>query len=246
MIEIRQLSKTFAGRPVLQDVSFSAVPGDRVALIGCNGAGKTTLLRLLATFLPATSGFASVFGHDLFSESEAIREITGYLPENAPLYLDMRVEEYLRFRGKLRRMGGVHLHRRLHEVVAFCDLAPWRNATINALSCGLRRRVGIADAMLDEPKVLLLDDPLASCDPYQADKITRLLSSPEIGADRVLVFTTHSRETVQAIASRILFLDRGRVCADTPDIACLKESSLQAMFGIWQSPQEPEPEHLPA
>lgn len=242
MIEIRQLSKTFAGLPALQDVSFSVSPGERVALIGCNGAGKTTLLRILATFLPATSGFASIFGHDLFSESEAVRAITGYLPENAPLYLDMRVEEYLKFRGKLRRMGIMHLHRRLHEVVAFCDLLPYRNATINSLSCGLRRRVGIADAILNEPKVLLLDDPLASCDPYQADKITDLLSSRDICADRTLIFTTHSRETVQAIASRILFLDRGRVCADTRDMACLKDNTLQAMFGKWQSPQESETE----
>ena len=242
MIEIRQLSKSFAGHDALRDVSFSALPGERIALTGCNGAGKTTLLRILATFLPATAGFASIFGHDLFSESGAIQAITGYLPENAPLYLDMRVEEYLKFRGKLRRMGSMHLHRRLHEVLSICDLSPCRNATINSLSCGLRHRVGIADAILNEPQVLLLDDPLASCDPYQTDKITELLSSHEVCADRILLFTTHSRETVQAIASRILFLDRGHVCADIRDMTCLKDNTLQAMFGKWQCPQEPETE----
>ena len=242
MIEIRNLSKKFAGHYALQDVTFSASPGERIALVGRNGAGKTTLLRILSTYLPATSGYASIEGCDLLHESNAIREITGYLPENAPLYLDMRVAEYLKFRGRLRRMKRMHLNRRFHEVMSFCDLAPYRDATINSLSCGLRHRVGIADAILHEPQVLLLDDPIASCDPYQAEKITELLASDAVSANRTLIFTSHLRETVQAVATRIIFLERGNISADTTDIACLKDNSLQAMFGKWQNADTPEME----
>ena len=196
MIEIRNLTKKFATHTALQDVTFSASAGERIAVVGSNGAGKTTLLRVLSTYLPATSGFVTIDENDLLYDSNAIRKITGYLPENAPLYLDMRVAEYLKFRGGLRRMKRLHLNRRFHEVMAFCDLAPYRNTTINSLSCGLRHRVGIADAILHEPTVLLLDDPTASCDPYQAEKITELLTSEKLCENRTLIFTTHSRETV--------------------------------------------------
>ncbi len=242
MIEIRSLSKKFAGHYALQDVTFSASRGERIALVGCNGAGKTTLLRILSTYLPATSGYGSIEGCDLLHDSNAIRKITGYLPENAPLYLDMHVAEYLKFRGRLRRMKRMHLNRRFHEVLAFCDLAPYRNATINSLSCGLRHRVGIADAMLHEPHLLLLDDPIASCDPYQAEKITELLASDTVCENRTLIFSSHLRETVQAVATRILFLDRGGICADTTDIACLNDNSLQSLFGKWQNADTPEME----
>lgn len=242
MIEIRNLTKKFADHYALQDVTFTASPGERIAIVGCNGAGKTTLLRVLSTFLSATSGFVTIDDNDLLYDSNAIRKITGYLPENAPLYLDMRVAEYLKFRGALRRMKRLHLNRRFHDVMAFCELAPYRNATINSLSYGLRRRVGIADAILNEPSILLLDDPIASCDPYQAEKITELLASEKLCENRTLLFTSHSRETVQAIATRIIFLERGSVCVDTPDIDCLKDNTLQAMFSTWQNAKTTEQE----
>ena len=245
MIEIRQLSKTFASHYALQDISFSASRGERIALTGRNGAGKTTLLRLLSTYLPATSGFATVEGLDLFSESNAIRALIGYLPENAPLYLDMRVAEYLKFRGQLRRMSRLHLYRRLHEVISFCDLGQYRNSPIGSLSCGLRHRIGIADAIMHEPKVLLLDDPLAACDPYQAEKITDMLSSDEICGNTTVIFSTHSRETVQAIATRLICLERGSLCQDTTDLACLRYNSLQSLFVRWQNGAEKQTETSP-
>ncbi len=240
MIEIRNLTKKFARHYALQNVTFSASSGERIAVVGCNGAGKSTLLKILSTYLPATSGFVTIDDNDLLYDSNAIRKITGYLPENAPLYLDMRVAEYLKFRGALRRMKRLHLNRRFHEVMAFCDLAPYRSAPINSLSFGLRRRVGIADAILHEPSVLLLDDPIASCDPYQTEKITEQLSSDKLCENRTLIFSSHSRETVQAVATRIIFLERGTVCADTTDIACLKDNTLQAMFEKWQNADSPE------
>lgn len=235
MIQTQQLTRNFGSHRVLQDVAIDAVPGERIALVGANGAGKTTLLRILATYLPATSGYATVAGHDVFADAAAVRAAIGYLPENAPAYADMCVVEYLKFRGRLRRMGRLHLRRRLHEAIQLCDLAPLRNARIGSLSNGFRRRVCIADAILHEPVVLLLDDPLAACDPDQADKLTAMLASPEIGASRTLLFTTHSRELVQAVATRILFLDRGRIAADIVGVDCLRNASLPAMFAEWRA-----------
>ena len=235
MIQIQQLTRNFGPHRVLQGVAFDASPGERIALTGGNGAGKTTLLRILATYLPATSGYVTVAGHDVFADAAAVRASLGYLPENAPVYADMRVAEYLKFRGRLRRMSRLHLRRRLHEVIQICDLAPLRNARIGSLSNGFRRRVCIADAILHEPAVLLFDDPLAACDPDQADKLVEMLASPEVNANRTLLFTTHSRELVQAVATRVLFLDRGRIAADVPGTDCLRNASLPEMFGQWRA-----------
>lgn len=237
MIEIKSLSRQFNSHCALENITFSAASGERIAIVGANGAGKTTLLRILATYLPATAGYARIDGLDLLHDSLAIRQITGYLPENAPLYFDIRVAEYLKFRGRLRRMSRLHLSRRLHDVISFCDLNTHRNARIGTLSNGIRRRIGIADALLNEPRILLLDDPLAACDPYQAEKITEMLMSETLFADRTLIFTSHSHETVRAAATRLIFLDRGTICADTTDLTCLEGHSLQTLFGQWQNEQ---------
>ncbi|NLB68275.1 MAG: ABC transporter ATP-binding protein [Lentisphaerae bacterium] len=234
MIEIRQLSKIFSKRPVLNEITFTAGQGERVALLGANGAGKTTLLRVLATYLPASSGFGKIAGFDLFSDSLSIRAITGYLPEGVPLYNDMRVAEYLKFRGRLRNMEGQLIRKRMHDVIAACDLASWRLSRIGSLSAGLRHRVGLADAMLHEPRILLLDDPIADCDPYQTEKITSILADAEEGTQRTLIFTTHSSEIVLSIATRIIFMERGQIIADTHEVASLKNKTLATMFGKWK------------
>ena len=196
-------------------------------------AGRTrkpdpsTLLRMLATFLPPTSGSASVSGFDLFSQSNAVREIVGYLPEGSPLEPEMGVVEYLRFRGRLRRMPRPRLRRRLHDVVAFCDLAPLRASPIRALSAGQRRAMGLADAILHEPDVLLLDDPLAALDPGQSRKLAAMLAAPEVSDGRVLLFATHDEALVRAVATRVIRLDLGRIAEDTRDVAhfCLDPPS---------------------
>lgn len=234
MIEIRQLSKTFANHPVLDEVSFNAGRGERIALLGSNGAGKTTLLRILATYISAAAGFGKIGGFDIFEDSLSIRAITGYLPEHVPLYNDMRVAEYLKFRGRLHGMKRPQMRKRIHDVIADCDLSHWRSSKIGSLSHGLRHRVGLADAMLHEPKVLLLDDPASGCDPYQTEKTTALLADPERGAERTLIFTSHSRETVLEIATRVIFIERGRILTDTTDVARLKDNTLTVMFGKWK------------
>ena len=219
-VDAQNLSKRFGRTPAADGATFRAEPGERVALVGRNGAGKTTLLRMLATFLPPTSGAASVSGFDLFSQSNAVREIVGYLPEGSPIEPEMGVVEYLRFRGRLRHMPRPRLRRRLHDVVAFCDLAPLRASPIRALSAGQRRAVGLADAILHEPDVLLLDDPLAALDPLQSHKLATMLAAPEVSDGRVLIFATHDDELVRAVATRIIRLEHGRIAEDTRDVSC--------------------------
>ena len=215
-IDVQHLCKRFGRTVAVDDATFRVAPGERVALVGRNGAGKTTLLRMLATFLPPTSGTATVSGFDLFAQSNAVREITGYLPEGSPAEPDMGVVEYLRFRGRLRRMPRPRLRRRLHDVVEFCELAQVRTAPIRSLSAGQRRAVGLADAILHEPDVLLLDDPTAALDPVQARKIAAMVASPEVSEGRVVLFATHDAAFVRAAATRTLRLDHGRVAEDAP------------------------------
>ena len=232
-IDVRNLVRRFGRTTALDGATFSAGEGERIAVVGRNGAGKTTLLRVLATFLPPDSGSGTVAGFDLFSRSNAIRAVVGYLPENAPLDPDLRVAEYLRFRGRLRGLSGRHLRRRLHDVVAFCGLAPLLSEPIAALSCGQRHAVGLADAILHEPDVLLFDDPLAASDPVQARRIATMIAAPELSDGRTVLFSTHDAAFVREAATRVLFLDRGRIVADTTDIP--PDGSLADWFARWTS-----------
>ncbi len=238
MIETCNLTRRFGRETALDGVTFRAGPGERIAVVGRNGAGKTTLLRVLSTFLPPTAGTATVSGFDLFTQSNAVRTITGYLPENAPLDPDLTVADYLRFRGRLRRMPRAHLRRRIHDVIAFCDVAPLVDAPIRTLSRGQRHAVGLADALLHEPDVLLVDEPLGAFDPIQAQKFTSLLAAPEVSEGRVLLFATHNADLVRAAASRILFLERGRVLADVAEVP--QDASLPELFTRWRSAAETE------
>ena len=235
-IEADNLTKRFGRTLAVDGATLHAGPGERVALVGRNGAGKSTLLRMLATFLPPTSGTASVSGFDVFSRSNAVRAVVGYLPEGSALEPDMGVAEYLRFRGRLRRMPRPRLRRRLHDVVSFCDLAPLRTAPIRTLSAGRRRAVGIADAILHEPDVLLLDDPTAALDPVQTAKIAAMLAAPEVSEGRVLLFATHDAALVRAAATRIVCLEHGRTVADTRDLSLLDGRDLPALFDLWRAP----------
>ena len=231
MIETHNLTRRFGRETALDGVTFRAAPGERIAVVGRNGAGKTTLLRVLSTFLPPNGGTASISGFDLFEQSNAVRAITGYLPENAPLDPDLTVADYLRFRDRLRRMSRARLRRRLHDVVAFCGVAPLVGAPIRRLSSGQRHAVGLADALLHEPDVLLVDEPLASSDPVQAEKFTALLAAPEVSEGRVLLFATHSTGLVRAAATRVLYLERGRLLADVADVP--RDAGLPELFARW-------------
>ena len=219
MADARDLVRRFGGETALAGVSFAAEAGERIALVGRNGAGKTTLLRILSGLLAPDSGAASVAGLDVWSQSVEVRRVAGYLPEGAPLEPDMTVADFLRYRGKLRRMPGRHLRRRLHEVADFCDLARILRLSTGSLSSGQRHAVALADCLLHEPRVLLLDDPLAALDSVEAEKFSRALLSPQVSDGRLVVFATHDEALVRSVASRVLVLERGRIVGDMPGLA---------------------------
>lgn len=233
ILDVASLTKKFGSKTAVDGISFTADPGERIALVGRNGAGKTTLLRMLATYLPPTSGSATVNGFDIFSQSGAIRTITGYLPEGAPIDPELRVAEYLRFRGHLRRIPKARLRVRMHEVVDFCELAPMRSSRIGILSYGQRQRVALADAILHEPDILLFDDPLAGCDPVQAEKFSAMMSAPTVTEGRLILFSAHDINLVRRIATRILFLDRGRIVRDVKAGPELTSHTLSELFDLW-------------
>src|SRR5437879_293030 len=167
MIHVRNLTKFYGDYPAVRDVSFDVLKGQIVGFLGPNGAGKTTTMRILAGYLTATSGQARVAGFDVFWEPLEVRRRIGYMPENCPLYLDMRVAEYLRFRAGIKGLHGGRCRQRLNYVLDRCWLTDVRRQVIGTLSKGYRQRVGLADALLADPPVLILDEPTAGLDPTQ-------------------------------------------------------------------------------
>ena len=167
MISVRELTKAYGNVLAVDHVSFEVPKGQIVGFLGPNGAGKSTTLRMLTCYMPPTSGGATVNGFDIFYQSEQVRHHLGYLPENVPLYLEMKVEEYLDFRGRLRKMDRAARRKRIDYVVERCWLGAVRNRIIGHLSKGYRQRVGLADALLNNPAVLILDEPSVGLDPSQ-------------------------------------------------------------------------------
>ena len=212
MIEVDTLSKKYAKKTALDGVSFHLRPGETVLLAGPNGAGKTTLLRILAGYIHATSGNAVINGWDIFEDSEKSRASIGYIPENAPLYRDMRVTEYLRFRGKLRGLSRRALRNRTDELVGLCGLGDFRHSPIGGLSRGNRVCVAIADALMHEPPALLLDDPFASLDAERRRSIVLILS--RISGDTTILCSTHYPDDAASLFNRMLVLDGGKLVAD--------------------------------
>lgn len=212
LIEADGLGRRFARCEALSQVSFSVTRGELVALLGPNGSGKTTALRLLAGVIPPTEGYARLGGLDVTLHSLAVRRRMGYLPEATPLYSEMRVEEYLVYRGRVRGLKGAHLMLRLHEVVEHCGLGTWAKRPIGVLSHGLRRRVALADCLLHSPDVLLLDEPLDGLDAAQAAMLRGLLV--DLSADCAIVFSTHALAEVETLCQRVLILSGGRLVAD--------------------------------
>lgn len=220
MLEIRHLTKRFGSMQALDGVSLDVRAGEVVGLLGRNGAGKTTLLRLAAGFLAPTGGCIRVGGLDLFSESLAARRLLGYLPEGCPLYEDPTVDEYLRFRGRLKGLAGRRLKRRVREIEDRCGLEMLRHTQIGRLSQGQRLRVGLADAVVNEPALLILDEPLAGLDAVQVRE-ARTLIAGTAGQAAVLI-ATHLLAEAEQLCTRFVMLEAGRITAsrnrdDPPD-----------------------------
>lgn len=216
VISVSQLTKAYGNVLAVDQISFEVEKGQIVGFLGPNGAGKSTTLRMLTCYIPPTSGGATVNGFDIFHQSEQVRQNLGYLPENVPLYLEMRVDEYLDFRGRLRGMDREARKRRIDYVIDRCWLGPVRRRVIGHLSKGYRQRVGLADSLLHNPAVLILDEPTVGLDPAQIRETRKLIK--DLGGQHTLLLSTHILPEVEAVCDRAIVIAGGRIVAQgSPD-----------------------------
>ena len=215
MIRVENLTKRYAGVAALNGVSFAVQRGEIVGFLGPNGAGKSTTMRILTGFIPATTGRVEVAGLDVFDNSLEVRRHVGYMPENNPLYVDMRVSEYLKFRAKLKDVPRADRKERLDEVMEQCGVADVRRRVIGQLSKGYRQRVGLADALLGDPDLLILDEPTIGLDPVQIRQVRQLIR--DLGKRHTILLSTHILPEVEMTCSRVIIIHHGKVLAsDTP------------------------------
>lgn len=210
MIEIKNITKIYDGQRALDDVSFSVSDGEIVGLLGPNGAGKSTLMKILTCFIPPTEGEAYVCGHSIYDDTLEVRRQIGYLPEHNPLYLDMYVREFLRFSAGI--YGVKNLDDRVEEVIQLVGLTPESNKRIAQLSKGYRQRVGLAQALMHDPKVLILDEPTTGLDPNQLEEIRAVIRN--VGKDKVVLLSTHIMQEVEAMCTRAIIINHGRLVSD--------------------------------
>jgi len=216
MIEVERLSKVYVDVPVVDNVSFFVPEGQVLGFLGPNGAGKTTAMRMITAFLPPTTGRVVVAGVDLDKDPVTLRRNVGYLPENVPLYPEMRVDEYLRFRAEIEEVARDQLRPNIEYVVERCMISDVRRQVIGTLSKGYRQRVGLAGALVHQPPVLILDEPTVGLDPNQIIKVRELIA--ELGRDHTVVLSTHILPEVEQVCERVFIIDRGQIVADgTPD-----------------------------
>jgi ABC-2 type transport system ATP-binding protein len=212
VIHVSNLTKYYGDYAAIRDVSFEVPRGQVVGFLGPNGAGKTTTMRILAGFMTATSGKATIDGLDVFWQPVEVRRRIGYMPENCPLYLEMRVAEYLRFRAGIKGLHGRAAGRRVDYLVGRCWLGDVRRQLIGTLSRGYRQRVGLADVLLADPPVLILDEPTAGLDPSQIRETRKLIR--ELGEEHTILLSTHILPEVELTCSRVIIVNRGRVAAE--------------------------------
>ncbi len=212
MIEVEHLSKIYVDAPVVDDLSFFVPEGQVLGFLGPNGAGKTTTMRMLTAFLPPTEGRVVVAGVDLDDDPVSLRRNVGYLPESVPLYPELRVEEYLRFRADVEEVPRDKVRENIEYVVDRCMIGDVYRQVAGTLSKGYRQRVGLAGALIHRPAVLILDEPTVGLDPNQIIKIRELIR--ELGREHTVVLSTHILPEVEQVCERVLIIDRGRIVAD--------------------------------
>jgi ABC-2 type transport system ATP-binding protein len=217
MIKTEHLSKRYDSLVAVDDVSFQVAPGEVLGFLGPNGAGKTTTMRMLAGFVTPSAGKASICGHDIATEPLLAKASLGYLPEGAPTYGEMSVRRFLEFIADLRRLEGDRRRARLDYVVGRLQLSAVLDQTIETLSKGFRRRVGLAQAIVHDPPVLILDEPTDGLDPNQKHEVRALIN--EMARDKIIVISTHILEEVDAVCSRAIIIARGRIVADDTPLA---------------------------
>ena len=224
MIQVENLTKRYAGGEAVRGISFSVEKGEVVGFLGPNGAGKSTTMRMLTGYLPATDGKIEIAGVNLPGESLLVRQRIGYMPENVPLYPEMRVEEFLEYRGRLKRVPGREISHRLGLVLDQCGLTDVRGKIIGALSKGYRQRVGLADALIHNPVLLILDEPTAGLDPHQIRSFRELIK--ELGKDRTILLSTHILSEVEMVCRRAIIINRGKI--EASDTLANLEKRVQA------------------
>jgi ABC-2 type transport system ATP-binding protein len=207
MIQVQNLTKYFGPVLAVDRVSFEVDKGEIVGFLGPNGAGKTTTMRILTTYLPATSGIAKIAGYDVMLQSMEVRRNIGYLPENVPLYGEMRVDEYLQYRAKLKGVPRTTRQKRLEYCLERCRIREVRRRLCGTLSKGYRQRVGLADAMIHDPAILILDEPTSGLDPIQIHETLALIQ--ELGRDHTILLSTHILSEVEAVCERVLIINAG-------------------------------------
>ena len=216
MIEVTNLTKRYAGRTAVADISFTVARGEIVGLLGPNGAGKSTTMRILSCFMPATSGTVRVAGFDVFYQSDEVRRRIGYMPENNPLYPEMRVREYLKFRARLKGLNWRRSRERVTTVMEQCGLTEVGRRIIGQLSKGYKQRVGLADALVHEPELIILDEPTIGLDPHQIRAVRQLIKS--LAQKHTVLISTHILPEVEMMCGRVLIMLDGKIAAaDTPD-----------------------------
>jgi len=216
MIRVEDLTKRYAGVTALNGVSFEVQRGEIVGFLGPNGAGKSTTMRILSCYLPATSGTVRVAGLDVYEESCDVRRRIGYMPENNPLHQDMRVREYLKFRARLKGLSWRRSRERVDVVMEQCGLTEAGRRIIGHLSKGYRQRVGLADALVHEPELIILDEPTIGLDPSQIRSVRQLIRS--LAASHTVLVSTHILPEAELTCSRLVFMYEGRIlAADTPE-----------------------------
>ena len=212
MLKIENLTKIYDQRAVVDDLGFACGPGEVLGFLGPNGAGKSTTMKMITGFVTPTSGRISVAGHDVESDALAARRVIGYLPEGAPSYPEMTPASFLGFIADVRGLTGETRRRRLDAVIGQLHLEPVLEQSIDTLSKGFKRRVGLAQAILHDPEVLILDEPTAGLDPNQKHEVRELIRS--MSADKLIVISTHILEEVEAVCSRAIIIAHGRILAD--------------------------------
>jgi gliding motility-associated transport system ATP-binding protein len=214
MIEVDHLTKNYGLVSAIRDVSFSVSPGQIVGFLGPNGAGKSTTMRILACFMPASGGTARVAGYDVFRQSMEVRRRIGYLPENVPLYTDMRVAPYLDFVAEVKGVGRAERRRRVADVMDRCMVADVQNRLIAKLSKGYRQRVGLAQAIVNDPEVLILDEPTIGLDPKQITEIRSLIKS--LAGQHTVILSTHILPEVSMVCGAVVIINKGAIVAQGP------------------------------
>ncbi len=218
-IKVNNISKTYGEQNALKDISFEVNTGEIAGFLGPNGAGKSTMMKILTCFIPQTSGTASVCGFDISEESLEVRKNVGYLPEHNPLYLDMYVKEYLEFISGLHHLKNVKS--RISEMIEMTGLQVEQKKKIGALSKGYRQRVGLAQALIHDPKVLILDEPTTGLDPNQLEEIRNLII--QVGKQKTVMLSTHIMQEVEAVCDRVIIINNGQIVAN--DITSVLQNS---------------------